>query len=136
MNKKIGRTILFLFILSTVLFIFTPAASIKADTINTIEQGVKNTGQKAGYPTDTEGLPAKDFAASMLGYVNGMSTMMGLLFMVLTIYGGWLWMTAQGNDEQVSRGKKMIIGACLGLLIILSGRIIVEFTIRNLPTSL
>ena len=42
---------------------------------------------------------------------------LGIVFMILTIYGGWLWMTAQGNEEQVTKARKIVIDGVIGLVI-------------------
>lgn len=65
-------------------------------------------------------------------YLNGMVIVMGLLFMVLVIYGGWIWMTAQGNEERVKRGRTLIIQATVGLAIVIGARLIVELTISTI----
>jgi hypothetical protein len=45
-----------------------------------------------------------------------------LTFIVLLImmYGGWLWMTAAGNEEKIAQAKKVLINATIGLIIILA----------------
>ena len=40
----------------------------------------------------------------------------GVLFMVLFVYAGFRWMTAQGNTDNVTVPKNMMIAATLGLL--------------------
>lgn len=48
----------------------------------------------------------------------------GIVFFILVIYGGFLWMTAGGNEEQVGKAKKILTNATVGLAVImLSGLI-------------
>ncbi len=44
----------------------------------------------------------------------------GVLFMVLFVYAGFRWMTAQGNTDNVTVPKNMMIAATLGLFIVLA----------------
>jgi len=44
---------------------------------------------------------------------------MGALFLILMIYGGFTWMTAQGNEEKIAKAKRIIVNAVIGLSIIL-----------------
>jgi amino acid transporter len=44
----------------------------------------------------------------------------GLIFMVLVIYAGIQWMTAQGNTSQVSKAKDTLVKAIVGLVIIMA----------------
>ena len=53
----------------------------------------------------------------------------GSLALALFIYGGFLWMTAAGNAEQVTKGKNTLIWATLGLIIIFSSYALVRFVI-------
>ena len=45
---------------------------------------------------------------------------LGVIFLILTIYGGFLWMTAAGNEEKVSKAKKILTAAIIGLIIVIS----------------
>lgn len=53
--------------------------------------------------------------------------LMGTLFLVLVIYGGIFWMTAQGNEEQVKKAREIIKNAIIGLAIILTAYLITWF---------
>jgi len=53
--------------------------------------------------------------------------LLGLLAVIIVLYGGWLWMTAGGNEEQVGSAKKTLINGTIGLAIILSAYAIVSF---------
>jgi len=45
---------------------------------------------------------------------------LGIIFVILIIYGGYLWMTARGNEQQVEKAKDTLQKAIIGLVIILS----------------
>ncbi len=51
----------------------------------------------------------------------------GILFFILMIYGGILWMTAQGNEQQTTKAKGLIIAAVIGLIIVLSAYAITAY---------
>jgi hypothetical protein len=46
-------------------------------------------------------------------------SVVGLLFFILIFYGGYIWMTARGEEAQVNKGKKSVIAAIIGLVIVL-----------------
>lgn len=56
--------------------------------------------------------------------------MLGTIFFVLTLYAGYLWMTAAGNEEQVTKAKTLLFQATIGLAIILMSYAISSFAIR------
>ena len=51
-------------------------------------------------------------------------SLLGVIFTSLVIYGGYLWMTAQGKQDQVSKAKEILISAIIGLFITLGAYII------------
>ena len=84
---------------------------------------IKDTGLKAtadeGYKSNIPFSDAGETPATMLGSVVGaLLSFVGVLFFLLMIYGGFLWMTARGNEQQVEKAKNLIISAVVGLVII------------------
>ena len=58
---------------------------------------------------------------SIVGKVITMTLgFMGVIFLVLAIYGGYNWMMARGNEDVVEKAKKTITNAIIGLIIVLS----------------
>ncbi len=51
-------------------------------------------------------------------YIRGFLGLVGTIFFVLTIYAGVLWMTAQGNSEQVEKAQGILKTAVLGMIIV------------------
>ena len=59
--------------------------------------------------------------ASTLGMiVNALLSLLGVVFIILIIYGGFQWMTAGGNDDAVKKAKERIKNAIIGLIITIS----------------
>lgn len=88
-------------------------------------------GQEAGYPIkDATGTPEEvvQILGTLFSYLLGL---LGVLFVVLMIYAGILWMTAQGNDEQVKKAQNIFKNAVAGLALIV-GAALIMFTIVNL----
>lgn len=57
---------------------------------------------------------------------------LGVIFVILLIYAGFVWMTSAGNEEKISKAKKTIITAIIGLAIVLSAYIITLFVLDNI----
>lgn len=72
-------------------------------------------GEKgAGYKADAE-------PESIIGSIIQVAlSFLGVIFLILMIYGGFLWMTAKGNEEQVTKAKNLITAAIIGLIIVIS----------------
>jgi len=54
----------------------------------------------------------------------------GVVFLILMIYGGYLWMTARGEEATVTKAKDLIRAAIIGLIIIVSAYAISYFVIQ------
>lgn len=61
---------------------------------------------------------------------------LGIVFLLLTIYAGFLWMTAAGDDKKVASAKNILISAVVGLVVILSAYAISTFVLENLSKAI
>lgn len=82
---------------------------------------------KAGYKlteSEIEPVIAKIIQAAL--------SFLGVVFLLLTIYGGYLWMTARGNETQVEKAKDLLTSAIIGLIIVVSAYAISYFVMQKL----
>jgi len=100
--------------------LFLPVIA-KADTLG---QGLLNESVKG---IGLEG----DLETSLANIISTVLTMVGTVFLVLTIAGGIMWMTAAGNDEKIKKAQKIIIGATVGLIISLTAYTITYFVTKG-----
>ena len=57
---------------------------------------------------------------------------LGIIFLALMVYAGYMWMTSAGNEEQISKAKKTMAAAIIGVAIVLASYIITTFVINQL----
>ena len=69
------------------------------------------------------------FIAAVVKVILGF---LGVIFIVLIIYSGILWMTSAGSEEKIGKAKKTIVAATIGLAIVLSAYAITYFVIDKL----
>ena len=67
--------------------------------------------------------------------VKAVLSLLGIIFLVLIIYAGFNWMTAQGDEEKVTLAKNTLTRAIIGLIIIISAYSITYFVFSSLPAS-
>lgn len=61
----------------------------------------------------------KGSVAALIGdIINLALSFVGVVFFVLILYSGFMWMTAGGNTEQVTKAKNIIEAAVIGLVLI------------------
>ncbi|PIR93112.1 hypothetical protein COT99_02560 [Candidatus Falkowbacteria bacterium CG10_big_fil_rev_8_21_14_0_10_43_10] len=63
--------------------------------------------------------------------INAILGLLGVIFLVLTLFAGFLWMTAAGNDDQVGKAKKILTAAIIGIVIIVSSYAITNFVLTS-----
>lgn len=86
----------------------------------------------AGLTTDEANSVENDLRTIIARIVKAFMTLLGTVAVLLIIYAGFLWMTAGGNEEQVTKAKKLILNATIGLIIILSAYAISAFVIDSM----
>ena len=57
---------------------------------------------------------------------------LGVIAVVIVVYGGFMYMTAGGNDERVKKAKKTITNGLIGLVIVLMSFAIAQFIVSRL----
>ena len=75
---------------------------------------------------------AWDTASSMIDKVLGF---LGLIAVIIILYGGFRWMTAGGNEDAVKKAKHTLMAGIIGLVIIMAAWGIARFVISLMPTA-
>ena len=81
--------------------------------------------KEAGYTAFEYG--KGDIRSFLAGFVQTTLGMVGIIFFLIMLYGGFLWLTAGGNDENVSRARKILGHGVVGFIVTLGAMIIVRF---------
>lgn len=126
-NKKYLLLVLLLFC-----FVIQPVANISAAENGIIlgdpSASVKAVG--ADFGTAETDLP------TLIGrIINIFLSLLGIIFVILIIYGGYLYMTASGDPNKAKKGADVFKTAVIGLVIIFLAYAITTFVIDQLTTS-
>ncbi len=113
------------FVLS--LFVFVLPAAVLAQGGGTPDFGTSYLG--------ASDLPRGDLREVLINLINVLLGVLGIIFLILVLFGGFLWMTAGGNDEQAGKGRKFIINGVIGLIIIFLAFAIVTFVFNILEQA-
>jgi TRAP-type C4-dicarboxylate transport system permease small subunit len=57
---------------------------------------------------------------------------LAFVFFGLTLYAGLRWMTAQGNEEMVTKSKEILKAAIIGLVIVTASYALTKFIFSQL----
>lgn len=91
------------------------------------------TGLQFGTAT---GLSTQDIRITVAKIIRAFIGILGLVALVIILYGGFLWMTSGGEEEKIAKGKKVLGNGVIGLVIILLSIGIVQFVISRLTSAL
>ncbi|MFA6106085.1 MAG: hypothetical protein WC745_00185 [Patescibacteria group bacterium] len=60
---------------------------------------------------------------------------LAIVAVIIILIGGFIWMTAGGNDDKVTQGRKYIVNGAIGLLIVLAAFAITNFLITTIQNN-
>ncbi|PLX26658.1 hypothetical protein C0583_06505 [Candidatus Parcubacteria bacterium] len=74
----------------------------------------------------------KDVRAFMADLINIFLGFLGIIFLVLIIYGGFLWMNASGDEAKITKAKSILVTGIIGLVVIMASFAIATFVIEKI----
>ncbi|MFH1173149.1 MAG: hypothetical protein V1692_01305 [bacterium] len=96
-----------------------------ADGVGEAKSGLQET-------QGTAQLPNTPLSKAMGKVIGAALSLVGVIFLALMVYGGILWMTARGNDDQVNKARNIITAAVIGIIIVLAAYGITYFVVSSL----
>ncbi|XOU93918.1 MAG: Mbov_0395 family pilin-like conjugal transfer protein [Candidatus Kerfeldbacteria bacterium] len=123
MNKS-QKILIFAFALLLVLSpIFLYAATFEFDPDNRIKNGLEG---------EITTVNPEDITTNTMSWILGL---LGLISVIIVLYGGFSWMTAAGNEEKLSKAKKLLTYSIIGLIVILFAWVMVSFVFDTANNS-
>jgi len=127
--KKIMKNVAALFMLSMIAL--PMVVSAQSSNVNDLLWGgqEEEVGSSLGLG---EGSDPRVMAANIINIILGF---LGIIAVVIILLGGFKWMTAAGNEDQVGEARKLMSAGVVGLLIILASWGIARFVINQLYSA-
>jgi len=122
--KKISHVLLVAVAIFALLMpMLVMVASVNAQTTDNL--GL-NYAQNVGLPTSNQ--DPREMAVNIIKFFL---TFLGIIAVAVILYGGFVWLTAGGNDDRVGKAKKLIVAGIIGLIIVISAFAIVQWIITS-----
>lgn len=102
-----------------------------------LAQGLKDAGNKLDFMQDKGvGLPG-NFQGLTGTVLAGIFYILGTIFLLLMIYGGYVWIKSAGRDQEVDRAKKILATSIIGMVVVLASYAITNFILGRIgaPTT-
>ena len=68
-----------------------------------------------------------DLATVVGDIINTGLALVGMIFLILMVYGGFLWMAARGEEDQVKKAQLIIKTTIIGMIVVVSAYAITTF---------
>lgn len=124
-----NKIVIYLLILASTFILFTQISY--ADCSGTSQT---DTNGKVCLPNPL-GKSGTDIPILLGKIISSVLGVVGSLALVMFIYGGITWMLSAGNQEQVTKGKNILIWATIGIVIIFSAYALVKFVLTTVTTG-
>lgn len=96
-------------------------------TGNCVQSGL--TGIRSIFPSG--GLANSQNPIQLIGFVISLLlTVAGAIAVVFVIIGGFMYITAAGNEEQAEKGRKALTNAIIGIIIVILSYVIINVTVN------
>jgi hypothetical protein len=92
-----------------------------------------NMSEEAGFETPTHLSGSREsLPVYIANIIKIFLALLGIIFTILIIYGGYTWMTAGGSDEKIQKAKDTIQRAVIGFVIVMSAYAITHFVFKSM----
>ncbi len=92
----------------------------------TILHYLKITAEAAGFAEP------KSIAEIVGAIIGAFLSFLGIIFLCLIIYGGFIWMTSGANETKILKAKEILRNAIIGLIIIIASYAITSFVFHSI----
>ena len=117
----------FIITLLTATFLMIPANEVTAvECTGSDPWGIECTASNANLKPDSAS-PQKDINTLIGTIIKTILGLTGVIFMIMIVAAGDLWMTASGNEEKITKARTMIFNAAVGIIIVFGAYIATDF---------
>jgi len=81
------------------------------------------------------GLGTQELTTTIASIIRVALGFLGVIAVLIVLYGGFMWMTAGGNEDRVTKARQIMTAGLIGLIIILAAYAIASFVISSLVTA-
>ncbi len=96
---------------------------------------LENVTGQGGVGNTAFGGDAQSLEILVAKVVQGLLSLLGVIFFVLVLYGGFKWMKAKGDAPEVEKAKEVITNATIGLALVLAAYAISIFVVGRIQSA-
>lgn len=112
--------------------IFNFVSFVSAQNTPTVDSVLESTRGETKYEKDGNIINYPKIVGRFFGVFM---SMLGMIFVGLAVYAGYLWMTARGDEASVTKAKETLEHAIIGIIIVAASYVIAEFLLIALAKN-
>ena len=124
-NNKLAKILPFLPTILILVVFFFPGT---AHAASVLQNNASAFGKSIGFGN-------ADIRTIIASLIKTFLSLLGIILVVMFVWGGFLWMTSGGDDDRRSKAKSTIFNAIIGLIIILMANSIVIYVVGTLTSA-
>ncbi len=103
---------------------FAPVSVLAQGNLGDASARLGNVGRRVG-------VSQQDLPTLAGNVISTALTLVGLIFLILMVYAGYLWMTARGDEGQVEKALAIVKTCIIGLIVVMSAYAITFFVLSR-----
>ncbi|MFA4941177.1 MAG: hypothetical protein WC582_01085 [Patescibacteria group bacterium] len=128
-KKIVLRSFFVLVFLFSASGVLAQTAAPASDDKSPVKSLLETAGDAAKYNVKDVKSGTISLASVAGGIIQIFLSVLGVIFIALLIYGGYIWMNARGNMEQVTKAQDLIKDAVIGIVIVTAAYAITYFVL-------
>ena len=108
-------------------FLLADTTPVSQGGLGNLQKSLANVGE-AGYGSKVA--PPLPLLVGQI--ISQILALLGVLFLALTVYAGYRWMMARGNEQEVEKAKETLKTGVIGMGIMLGAYAISNLVVNNL----
>jgi cytochrome bd-type quinol oxidase subunit 2 len=124
MSFKKFKTIITSIVFTFPIFVTPAFAQKPPSALDQFKKGVADSGAAASFTEK----PLAELIGNILG---ALLSLVGLIFLIFVLYGGFMWMTSQGEKDKIDKAQKIIKNSSIGVVLIMLSYAIVTFIVNT-----
>ena|ERR1700752_4363487 len=133
MKKLLLISLMVLSLGATGLFVHAP--QVFADSTSTAQSEVCAGANQGNTDSSGGGCTSGSLDPIIKSVINIMSIIVGIIAVIVLIYGGFRYVTSAGDTAKVTAARTTIVYALVGVVIVALAQIIVQFVLNRVVTN-
>lgn len=132
-GNRIGHALARLTLVSSALSFIAALMTVNF-SVSALQAPIVNNLNNASIPAWGAGAQ-KSIGAIVGSIILTVLGLLGVIFVVLLTYGGFLWLSAAGEEDKVKKAQGLIVNAIIGLLIVIASYTIAYYVLQKLAQA-